>query len=786
MNAGARLGYYEIVAPLGAGAMGEVYRARDTRLGREVAIKILSPALGNTPDALRRFEHEARTLAALSHPNVAVLHGFEEIEGMRFLVMELVDGEPLDRRLAGRALPTREALHIAAQIADALDAAHRRGIIHRDLKPANMMIGPRGEVKLLDFGISKLIDHDRPEATTDDGTAAGTVIGTIPYMSPEQVAGGQVDQRTDVWSFGCVLYEMLTGAKPFQGGSAAAVAAAIVSQPPRLERLPDDLPSTAREIIERCLQKDRADRLASLADVGPALRHRAAAGVPPPSRRRAALVLAATLAVVTLLMVMQPWRKDTPTPARPPTVSAIAVLPLANDSPDSAADYFVDGMTDALINDLASLNLWKVISRTSVMQYRQHNKPLPVIARELGVDSVIEGSVFRAGDRVRISARLIHAATEQPLWNGTYERDLKDILALQRGVARDIATELKGRLAPEVAGRLGADQPVDPETHLLFMQGRFLWNERTADSLRQAIAHFDRALQRDPAHAPAYAGLAESYVLLAGPGTAGLPPGEAFPKAIDAARRAIDIDPALAGAHATLGYAALLWQWDWPAAERHFSAAITANPNYANAYFWYAAGLASRGRIDEAIERAKKAVELDPVSPIITAGLAWMHHFGRDDEAVVARIRPLLELNPRFPTLHNRIAVAYRHQGRHPQAIDHHRKAVEASGENPDMLAELAVSLAAGGERGEAERLLARLEAQAARAYLSAYARAMIHLALGDRARALDWLEKAADERSWSLPFMAVEPDLDPLRGEPRFQRLLQRVRVSDVSPFSR
>jgi serine/threonine protein kinase/tetratricopeptide (TPR) repeat protein len=780
MNPGDRLAHYEIVSSLGAGGMGEVYRAKDLRLGRDVALKRASPALANTIDAARRFEQEARALAALSHPHVATVYGLEEFDGNLFLVMELVDGEPLDRRLTRGPISVADALKWGAQIADGLDAAHQQGIIHRDLKPSNVVVSRQGQVKLLDFGLSKLLVGG-DEGTTRLVTAEGEVLGTAPYMSPEQISGKPVDVRTDVWSFGCVLYEMLTGVRAFPADSFATAAAAILAGRPDLQRLPSEVPAAVRELIEACLQKNPDERPRSLANVRltltPGDRQSSSR-----THRHTWKVIAGALAVLGAITVWLFTRADsTARHGRRPEVEAIAVLPLVNDSPDRTQGYFVDGMTDALINDLSQLGLWTVISRTSVMRYRSDTRRLPEIARELRVDAVVEGSVLQAGNRVRIAARLLDAATEQPLWAGTYERELAEILSLQRDVARAIATELKGTLTVDVNQRLGRGREVDPEAHLLYMKGRHLWNERTPATLQEAIRHFERVLATDPTNALALSGLAESYVLLPGPGTGSWRPADAFPRALEYSARAIDLDPTLAGAHAARAYAALLWEWDWATAEREFQQAIRLNPSYANAYFWFAAGLASRGRMDEAITNARKAVVLDPVSPIITAGLAWMQHFARQYDAAIATVRPILDLNPRFVMLHNRLAIAYRQKGLAREATGHHEQAVTASGRNADMVAELAASLAAAGQRREAQTLVDELEARGRTEYVPAYANAVARLAVGEPARALDWLERAVDERSWYLPFIAVEPDMDPLRADPRFQKVLRTTRLDGV-----
>lgn len=792
MRAGDRLGNYEIVGQLGAGGMGEVYRAHDLLLRRDVAVKVLSPRIAADGESLQRFEREARAMAAFTHPNIAVLYGFERAEWGWFLAMELVEGESLDRRLARGAVPRNEALRIARQIAAALEAAHQRGIVHRDLKPSNVMLTRAGDVKLLDFGLSSVpIGPASPDDATTPGdpvlTRVGTLLGTAPYMSPEQLLGTNVDSRSDLWSFGCVLYEMLTGRRPFGGDSLAAMTVAIATQDPDWSRLPADLPRAVSAVVQQCLRKERDGRPSSIVGVRAALGEAEAPRAVNTGGRRVYAGALAVVAVLVLAALIGVWRMKAGerggTPPGRPAIRSIVVLPFASDSPDAAQAYFADGMTDALINDLSALGLWRVISRTSAMHYRSSGATLGVIARELDVDAVVEGAVLRDGDRVRITARLIHAATEQGLRSWNFERELKDILHLQRELASAIASQLKGKLAPEAQARLSPGSEVDPETHLLYLQGRFHWNERTPASLDEAIRHFERALKKDPNHAPSHVGLAETYQLLSAQGIGVLSPGETFPLTKQAATRALALDDSLAGAHAALGYTALLWDWDWEASEREFKKALDLNPGYANARFWYAAALASRGRFEDAREQARTALEFDPVSPIVRAGLAWVHHLAGEHDAVIDVGRRALELNPSFPILHHRIALAYGQRGLHRDAIKHHRRAVETSGQSPDMIAYLAYGLATGDQRDEARRTLRTLDERRKTHYVSAFSMAVAHLGLGHREAAFEWLEKAVQERSWYLPFAAVDPILNPLRADPRFVRLLQQTGAAAPRP---
>jgi serine/threonine-protein kinase len=773
--------------------MGEVYRARDTRLSRDVAIKVLPAAYAQDPDRLRRFRQEAIAASALNHPNILTVHDVGEVDGSPYVVSELLEGETLRQRLAAGALPARKAVAIATQIAEGLAAAHEKGIVHRDLKPENLFVTTDERVKILDFGLAKL---RRPEEgaepgsgakTVTAGTESGVVLGTLGYMSPEQVRGQPADPRSDIFALGATLYEMLTGRRAFQGASAADTMSAILREEPGpLPSAPDSSPVLA-QIVRRCLEKSPVERFQSARDLRFALqesvREPDASPRPPPQSLSVRSILWA--AGATLLLVgMWLVRSCSPAPRMEldsaVTVRSLAVLPLENLSNDPEQEYFADGMTEALLTDVARLGAIRVVSRTSAMRYKGTGKTLPEIARELGVDAVVEGSVLHSGDRVRISAQLIHAATDRHLWAESYERDAEDVLTLQREIAREIADAIRLQLTDETQARLRAPAAVNPEAHREYLQGRFQWYKRTPEGFGRAIRHFERALEIDPSFALAYAGLGDCYVLLPADGIGLAAPHDALPKAHAAATRALQIDEGLAEAHATLAYERF-YAWDWEAAEREFRRALELNPSYSVAHFWYAVSLAARGRHEDAAREAREAQVLDPVAAIITAGVSWMDHLSRDFEGAVAEAHKALELEPDFPIAHHRLGLALAELGRYEEAI----RALEAAARSrrtPGAVAALGHVSALSGDAAAARAALAELERAARTEYVSAYHFALIHIGLGQKAEALRFLEEAYEEGAWTVTFANVEPALDPLRHESRFRELVRRLGLPDAT----
>ncbi len=751
MAPGTQLGPYEVTSPLGAGGMGEVYRARDLRLDRDVAIKVLPDRLANNPETLSRFEREAKAVAALSHPNILAIHDVGVDQSVSFVVMELLQGETLGKRVGRSPVPWRKAVEIGVAIMDGLSAAHAKGIIHRDLKPENIFLTSEGGVKIVDFGLARVEHSSGPHDKADAPTAVldtkpGTVIGTISYMAPERVRGEHGEAQSDIFSFGCVLYEMLSGRRPFCRETIVETGAAILNDDPAaLGDAGIDLPYDLERLIMRCLEKSPEARFQSARDLAFMLRS---------------------------LVGLKPGRASQP--ATDGRIETLAVLPLANLSGDPEQDYFADGMTEALIADLAKIGALRVISRTSAMQYKGAKKPLPEIARELNVDAVVEGSVMRVGERVRITAQLIEAATDQHLWAESYDRELCDILMLQSEVAKAIAHEIKIKLTPQEQACLTCVRQVDPEAHELYLKGRYHWNKRTDEGLHKAIDYFDRAIERDSSYAFAYAGVADCYNILGFYSL--LPPKETFPKARTAAAKALEIDDVIAEAHASLAFVKLYYDWEWPAAERGFKRAIQLNPGYATAHHWYAEYLLASEQSDDAIAEFRRARELDPLSLIINAGVGWAFYFARQYDLATEQFKMTLDMDPNFIPARLFLGQAYQQKAMYEEAIAEFGKALDLSGSATEIMAELGHVYAVSGRKGEAQKVLDELKELSERRYVSPYGIAIVHIGLGDAEQAFAWLDRAYEERSHFMALIKVDPRLDCIRPDPRFENLLQRI----------
>src|SRR5581483_6557780 len=581
---GQVLGHYRILERIGAGGMGVVYRAHDQRLERDVALKVLPPGTLADDSARKRFRQEALAISRLNHPNIATVHDFDTQRGVDFLVTELVPGSTLDEMLAARPLPEKDVLQIGLQLAEGLDAAHRAGVIHRDLKPGNLRLTPEGRVKILDFGLAKRVDPADQTSLTQSRSESDGVAGTPAYMAPEQLKGGKVDTRADLWAAGVVLYELATGQRPFQGQTANALAAEIVyAAPPSPQRIQPKLSSRIADIILKCLEKDPENRYQSAKELVVDLRRlvspsaATATSVAPPLRRQVGRKALATAGAVVLAIIAAAtylYFHRTPPGAVPTPITSLAVLPLANLSGDVNQEYFADGVTEALITELSRIRGLKVISRTSAMQYKDLKKPVPQIASELGVDAVMEGSVQREGDQVRISIQLIDAPADKSLWAEQYQREYRSILALQSEVARAVVQQIKITLTPQEQVRLRGAGTIVPEAHEAYLKGRFYWNKRTAEDLKKSLEYYQQAIDSDPNYASAYAGMADAYALLGFRGS--LPPQEALTRGRDAALRAIDLDGTLAEPHASLAFIAQT-RWDWASAEREYKRALDLN-----------------------------------------------------------------------------------------------------------------------------------------------------------------------------------------------------------------
>jgi serine/threonine-protein kinase len=751
---GRQYGPYRILSLLGAGGMGEVYRAHDSKLGRDVAVKTLPPEFARDPGRLARLRREARTLASLNHPNIAAIYGLEESADVDYLVLELVDGETPHGPLA---LAT--ALDLACQVAEALQAAHEHGIVHRDLKPANLKVTPQGRVKVLDFGLAKAIWAT--EATPalsqiatriGSGTVAGHIVGTPGYMSPEQARGEDVDQRTDIWAFGCLVYELLAGKRAFESASVPDTIAAVLDREPDWQALPAETPAKVRDLLRRCLHKDANRRLTSIADARATIQ-----GVRRVQPRREPTRAAAA-----------PARERRPSAGR---IRTVAVLPLTNLSPDAEQDYFADGMTEALIAELAQIRALRVISRTSAMHYKSTTKTVPEIARELGVDGIVEGSVMRAGDRVRITAQLIHAASDRHLWAHSYERDLRDVLGLQSEVARAIAAEIQVTVTPQERARLARARPTSVEAQEAYMRGHYYWGRVQPD---KSIEQFQRAIAIEPAFALPYAGLANVHCMMFGAAIAAVPPSQVAPLARAAALKALELDESLAEPHVSLARVLFWYDRDPVGAERELRRAIQVNPNCAMAHLVCGMTLADLRRSEEAVSELQQALQLDPVScwNASIAGLL-MCELGRE-EAGIQQLQKARELDPGFFYTWSALSLVHCEAGNYAEAAAEAQEGVRVSAGRPVARGFAAYALAMAGRQAEAVAILDHLEELSHHRYVPATARAWCWMGLGDYGRVIEWLENAYRERDSFLPHLGLFRAFKPLHPDPRFQDLLR------------
>jgi len=760
---GKTLGHYEILEPLGAGGMGEVYRARDTRLKRDVAVKTLPSEVATDPQRLGRLEREAQLLAQLDHPNIAAIYGLEKaplqrgVAPIHFLVMQLVEGQTLASRFAKGRVETCELLEIALQLADALVHAHERGVVHRDLKSANVMIDPQGRVKVLDFGLAEHVPKELETTTASRTTLAdaGAIGGTLPYMAPELLRGRPADSRTDIYALGVLLYEAAAGSLPFTADTGFELSSMILRDAPL--PLPEDVPPSMRSLIFRCLEKAPGERFQDATELRGGLHE--AGGLARTGRATEAHLGG--------------------------ELRAIAVLPLANLSGDPEQEYFADGMTEALITDLAKIGALKVISRTSAMHYKGSDLPLPDIARALGVDTIVEGSVMRAGDRVRVTAQLIRAATDTHLWAESYERDLSNILSLQSEVARAVAREVEAKLTPQEEAQLTGKPTVNPAAHEAYLKGRYLWNQRGL-GLEKSIRFFEQALAEDSSYAPAHSGLADAYALLGFYGYR--PPRQVMLKAKESAIRALELDPTLAEAHSSLGFVRSIYDWDLEGAHRDFQRAFELNPNYGPAIYWYTNLHIAWGRPLDGVAELWRGLEYDPLNVYMQAHLGTLFMAARDYVQASTEFTKALELDKDFYNARANLGTCYLYLSRVEEGLGELRRAADSAGRQQWALGFLGAGYASAGERDKAVEVVDQLKERRESEYVSALYVAAIHALLGDKDEAFEWLEKAYDERAPLLVSFHRLPYkwLDSLREDPRFDDLRQRMEMTDEQPANR
>jgi len=798
---GASLGPYRIVGKLGAGGMGVVYRARDEQLERDVAIKVLPAGMLSDEAARKRFRREALALSRVNHPNIATVYAFASQDGVDYLAMELVAGSPLSERTTV-ALPEEEVLSLGAQIAAALEEAHEHGVVHRDLKPGNVVITPRGVAKVLDFGLARLLQPEActagaAEGATESAALTHTVVGTPAYMPPEQLRGEAVDARTDIYALGCVLYEMATGHRAFQESVSTRLIEAILHRPPvspraRNERVSPDL----ERIILKCLEKDRARRYQSAKELGVDLRRLAEpssvhlapevaeAKAVPRERSRATLMVAVAGGLLLVFLVVAAafnfggWRDRLSGGVASATpIRSLAVLPLENLSHDPAQDYFADGMTEELTTNLAQIGALRVISRTSVMQYKGAHKPMPEIGRELNVDALVEGSVLRSGQRVRITAQLIRANADQHLWAKSYDGDLSDVLRLQSAVAREIAEEIKIALTPADQARLTSTRKVNPEAHEAYLLGRHYWEKGNEADLKKSIEYYQKALSIDPKDALAYAGLADTYMVLS---DFYLPPRDVVPQARETAVKALQLDGSLAEAHNALALTHFLYDWDWVAAEREFKRALELNPSFADARHSYASFLAAMKRRDEAEAEILRAEQLAPFSGQLLQDSIWIRWLNRDFDKAVEKGQAAVVLDPQAAYCHINLGLALAQKGEFQEAIAQGDKARRLD-ESPLIHGFLGSIYAQAGRKAEAQKIIETLERNMDRHYVCPYEIGTISALLGHFDEAFAWYEKAVEVRSACMPFLWADPRLDSIRSDPRYVELIRRLKFPQL-----
>jgi len=773
---GKTLGHYEILEPLGSGGMGEVYRARDTKLERDVAIKVLPEDLAADPDRLARFEREAKLLASLNHSNIGAIHGLEECDGVRFLVLELIEGQTLEQRLLRGRLPVPEALDIAVQIAAALEAAHEEGIIHRDVKPANLLLTPRGGVKVLDFGIAKSTVPDADIAATAQATSLtmdGTLMGTPPYMSPEQIRGGQVDEKTDVWAFGCVLYEMLTGTRAFAAETVSDTLADILTKEPNGGALPKATPDRVRTLLERLFRKDPERRLRHIGDARIELEEARASSSERPSATAPKVLVALLGLAAAGLAAGWYFLGSGGDPAI--TDRSIAVLPFETLGQEEAT-VFTQGIHGDLLARLSSIADLKVTSRTSVMRFRGSDMSLPEIARQLGVAWVVAGEVQEVGDQVQVNARLMNARQDRQVWAQSYRRQLtaENLFQIQGELTARIAEQLRARLTPAELRAVERVPTENLEAYRLYVLGRGRLEQRTEDEMRRAADYFQQAIDRDPSYALAWAGLADTVMLL---GWYGYLPPQAAPDPELAARQALEYGPNLAEAHASLGIFHAMRQ-EGPAAIREFERAVELRPSYADAYGWLAWLELVLGRPQEALVPAQRAAELDPWAPWAQAFLAETHLANGEAERALQEARRAREIQPEYGIAHFMEGMVLFHLDRLAEAKSALEIALslvppQGTPNHAQVLAILAVIQVASGDSVGAGDLLAQIDAT-----VDPFPAGLVHAALGEHEEAFEAFRRVGEWGQISTEMLRYffPTILDPLREDPRYDELLREA----------
>jgi serine/threonine protein kinase len=781
------VGHYRVLQKLGGGGMGVVYEAEDLRLGRHVALKFLPEELARDPQALERFRREARAASALNHPNICTIHDIGEEDGRNFIAMEYLSGQTLKQRLLTGPIPADQIVDFAIQIADALDAAHTEGIVHRDIKPANIFLTKRGQAKILDFGLAKLT-RTQPAGSAEDTlegnlTSPGTAMGTVAYMSPEQARGQTLDRRTDLFSFGAVLYEMATGRMAFSGNTSAVIFDSILHKPPAsATRVNPELSPDLERIISKALEKDPGLRYQGaaemLADLKRLRRDSRSARVDLPAvptkpghRKWLVPAIAGVAAVAVLAVSALFWKSR----ADQSQISSIAVLPFVNAGNDPNTEYLSDGITESLINNLSQVQNLAVMSRSSVFHYKGRDADPQAVAKDLKVQAVVTGRIVQRGDQLIISSELIDARTNRSLWGDQYDRRLSDVLAVQQDIAEAIAAKLRERLGDAPRRTLAKGGTADPEAYQLYLKGRYYWEKRTRDALEKSKDYFNQAITRDANYAMAYVGLADYYAVVSD--YSPIAAREAAVPARAAAQKALSIDDNLAEAHAVLGTASQsLWEWD--AAEREYQRAIELDPGNGTAHQWYGLYLSSLGRHEEAMSQFKRALETDPLNLTFNNNLAIGYGNARQYGPALEQFKRTLDIDPNYAPAHDNLSQVAQDMGNYDLWMQEWLKAATLNNDPAQvaMAQQAAKVYPKSGYRATISRIIELQKQLANRRYVDSGAIAFNYAELGDKDQTFAWLEKAYSEKAESLQFIKIVKSLDPYRPDPRYLDLIKRM----------